>query len=380
MHKTNPIKIISVFGTRPEIIKMATVVKRLEEHAEKIKSIVCVTAQHREMIDPLLRLFDIEPDYDLNIMHEKQSLEYITITILNELGKVIKEEKPNYLLVQGDTTTSMAAGLTAFYQNIKIAHIEAGLRTWNKLHPYPEEVNRKIIDSVTDLYFAHSEKAKQNLIAEGVDGEKVEITGNTVVDALLYIAGRNSNLKGTVLENILSDKKKIILLTAHRRESFGESLFNICNAIKEIALRYPSDICIVFPVHLNPIVQKSVYSILSDVGNVLLTEPLAYPLFVQLMKKSYLILTDSGGLQEEAPSFGTPVLILREVTERPEVVEAGVAKIVGTNSERIIENTIKLLEDRTEYKRMSRAINPYGDGKASERIVGRLLRELRINE
>jgi UDP-N-acetylglucosamine 2-epimerase (non-hydrolysing) len=380
MHKTNPIKIISVFGTRPEIIKMATVVKRLEKHAEKIKSIVCVTAQHREMIDPLLRLFDIEPDYDLNIMQEKQSLEYITIAILTELGKIIKEEKPNYLLVQGDTTTSMAAGLTAFYQNIKIAHIEAGLRTWDKLHPYPEEVNRKIIDGVSDLYFAHSEKAKQNLIAEGVDGEKVEITGNTVVDALLDIAGRNSNLKGTVLENILLDKKKIILLTAHRRETFGESLFNICNAIKEIALRYPSDICIVFPVHLNPNVQKSVYSILSDVGNVLLTEPLAYPHFVQLMKKSYLILTDSGGLQEEAPSFGTPVLILREVTERPEVVEAGVAKIVGTNSERIIENTIKLLEDRTEYKRMSRVINPYGDGKASERIVCRLLRELRINE
>jgi len=372
---SNPIKIISVFGTRPEVIKMAKVVKRLEKHTGKIKSIVCVTGQHREMIDPLLKLFDIEPDYDLNIMQEKQSLEYITITVIEELGKIIKEEKPNYLLVQGDTTTSMAASLTAFYHKIKVAHIEAGLRTWNKLHPYPEEVNRKIIDSVSDLYFAHSEKAKLNLLAEGVDENKIEVTGNTVVDALLDIAGRNFDSKGTVLENILLDRKRIILLTAHRRENFGEPLFNICNAIKEIALRYPSDLCIVFPVHLNPNVQKPVYSILSDVGNVLLTDPLDYPHFVQLMKKSYFILTDSGGIQEEAPSFGKPILILREVTERPEVVEAGIAKLVGTTPERIIENTTKLLEDRKEYKRMSRVINPYGDGKASERIVSCLLKK-----
>lgn len=368
------IKILTVFGTRPEVIKMASVIKELRKHPNEFICRICVTAQHREMLAPFLKLFDIKPDYDLNIMQENQSLGYITVTILTQLGEIIKKEEPDYLLVQGDTTTAMAASLTAFYQKIKIAHIEAGLRTWNKLHPYPEEINRKIIDAVSDLYFAHTEQAKQNLLQEGIAEKNVEVTGNTIIDALLDIAGRKVDPKGTVLENIPFNEKKIILVTAHRRENFGKPLINICKAIKEIAMRYP-DVYIVYPVHLNPNVQKPVYSMLNRIENVLLIEPLDYEYFVQLMKKSYLILTDSGGLQEEAPSLAKPVLVLRELTERPEALEAGTAEIVGTQPQKIIERTINLLENRTAYERMSRAINPYGDGKASKRIVTRLLKK-----
>lgn len=367
------IKILIVFGTRPEVIKMAPVIKELRKYPDKLSCRICITAQHRQMIDPLLKLFDIKPNYDLNIMQENQSLEHITITVLTRLGEIIKQEKPDYLVVQGDTTTAMAASLAAFYQKIKIAHIEAGLRTWNKVHPYPEEINRKIIDSVSDLCFAHTEQAKRNLLREGIAEENIEVTGNTVIDALLNIAGRNFDSKETVLENIPFDEKKVILVTAHRRENFGQPLINICKAIKEIASRYP-DVYVVYPVHLNPNVQKTVYSILSGIENVLLIEPLDYEYFVQLMKRSYFILTDSGGLQEEAPSLGKPVLVLREVTERPEAVEAGTAQVVGTQSERIIKKTAELLEDKKGYERMSKAINPYGDGKASERIVARLLK------
>lgn len=367
-------KILTVFGTRPEVIKMAPVIKELRKHPDECICRVCVTAQHRQMIAPLLKLFDIKPDYDLNIMQENQSLEHITITVLAQLGEIIKQEKPDYLAIQGDTTTAMAASLAAFYQKVKIAHIEAGLRTWNKLQPYPEETNRKIIDAVSDLCFAHTEQAKQNLLREGIPEENIEITGNTVIDALLDIEGREFDLKGTVLENIPFNEKKVILVTAHRRENFGQPLVNICKAIKEIALRYP-DAYIVYPVHLNPNVQKPVYSMLKGIENVLLIEPLGYEYFVQLMKRVYLILTDSGGLQEEAPSLGKPVLVLREVTERPEAVEAGTSQIVGTQPEKIIDQTMKLLEDGSEYERMSKAINPYGDGKASERIVSRLLME-----
>jgi UDP-N-acetylglucosamine 2-epimerase (non-hydrolysing) len=370
----NRIKILAVFGTRPEVIKMAPVIKELRKHPDEFICRVCVTAQHRQMIDSLLKLFDIKPDYDLNIMQENQTLEHITTTVLAQLGEIIKQEKPDYLVVQGDTTTAMAASLAAFYQKAKIAHVEAGLRTWNKLHPYPEEINRKIIDSVSDLCFAHTEQAKQNLLQEGIAAENIEVTGNTVIDALLGIARREFDSKGTVLENIPFNEKRIILVTAHRRENFGQPLTNICNAIKAIAMRYP-DAYIVYPVHPNPNVQKPVYSMLNGIENVLLIEPLDYEYFVQLMKRSYLILTDSGGLQEEAPSLGKPVLVLREVTERPEAVEAGTAQIVGTQPERIIEKTMKLLEDKGEYERMSKAINPYGDGKASERIVARLLKE-----
>jgi len=368
-------KVFVVFGTRPEAIKLSPVIKELNKYPDRFVCRVCVTAQHRQMIDPLLKLFNIKPTYDLNIMHENQDLEYITLNVLSKVGQIVRQEKPDYLIVQGDTTTAMAASLAAFYQKVKIVHIEAGLRTWNKMHPYPEEINRKIIDAVSDLCFAHTEQSKQNLLREGIAEENIEVTGNTVVDALLDMAERNFDLKGTVLENIPFNDKKVILVTAHRRENFGQPLINICNAIKEIAMRYPSDVYVVYPAHLNPNVQEPAYSILGGLENVLLTDPLDYEPFVQLMKRSYLILTDSGGLQEEAPSLGKPVLVLREVTERPEVVEAGAAQIVGTRPERIIERTIELLENEGECQRMSEAVNPYGDGKASERIVARLLKE-----
>lgn len=373
------IKILTVFGTRPEVIKIAPVIKELHRHSDKFICHVCITAQHRQMLDPFLKLFDIKPDYDLDIMLEDQRLEYITTSVLTKVSEIIKQEKPDYLLIQGDTTTAMAASLAAFYQKVKIAHIEAGLRTWNKLQPYPEEANRKTIDSISDLFFAHTEQAKQNLLREGIAEEKIEITGNTVIDALPDIANRNLDFKDTFLENTPFNKK-VILVTAHRRESFGKPLINICNAIKEIALKYSSDVYIVYPVHLNPNVQKPVYSILSNIENVLLTKPLDYITFVHLMKRSYLILTDSGGIQEEAPSLDRPVLVLREVTERPEVVDVGAVELVGTQSKKIVGSTIKLLEDNQKYQLMSKAINPYGDGKASKRIVTRLLKEIDIDE
>lgn len=366
-------KILTVFGTRPEVIKLASVIEELHKHPDKFICRVCITAQHRQMLDSLLKLFDIKPDYDLNIMQENQSLEYITIAVLAQLGEIIKREKPDYLLVQGDTTTAMAASLAAFYQRVRIAHIEAGLRSWNKLYPYPEEINRKIIDGLSDLCFAPTEQAKQNLLREGIGEERIEVTGNTVIDALFDTTGREFDLKGTVLENIPFNEKKIILVTVHRRENFGENLINICKAIKEIAVHRP-DVYIVFPVHLNPNVQKPVYSMLNGIKNISLIAPLGYECFVQLLKRIWLILTDSGGLQEEAPSLGKPVLVLREVTERPEAVEAGTAQIVGTEAKRIIEKTVELLENDREYKRMSTPMNPYGNGKASKRIVARLLR------
>lgn len=313
-------------------------------------------------------------------MKENQSLEYVTVTVLTQIGEVIRKERPDYLLVQGDTTTSMAASLAAFYQRIKIIHLEAGLRTWDKLHPYPEEINRIIIDSMSDLYFTHTEQAKQNLLREGVAPDKIEVSGNTVIDSLLGIAATDINVSNSPLENIPFNKKRIILVTAHRRENFGQPLINICNAIKEIALKYSSSVHIVYPVHLNPNVQKPVYSILKGIINVSLIEPLDYKYFVHLMKHSYLILTDSGGLQEEAPSLGKPVLVLRQVTERPEAVETGAAEVVGTQSKTIVEATVKLLEDKEKYERMAKAINPYGDGKASKRIVERLLKEINIDE
>ena len=369
-------KILTVFGTRPEVIKMAPVIKELHRHSDKFICRICITAQHRQMLDPFLKLFDIKPDYDLDIMQEDQRLEYITTTVLTKAGEVIGQEEPDYLLVQGDTTTAMVASVAAFYQKIKIAHVEAGLRTWNKLQPYPEEINRKVIDAVSDLHFAHTEQAKQNLLREGIAEQNIEVTGNTIIDALLDIAERDLDLRGTALENIPFNKKKVILVTAHRRESFGKPLIDICNAIKEIALKYSSDVSIIYPVHLNPNVQKVVYSILDNIENILLIKPLDYEYFVHLMKRSYLILTDSGGIQEEAPSLGKPVLVLREVTERPEAVDVGAVEVVGTQSERIVDRTIKLLEDKKKYRLMSEAINPYGDGKASKKIVARFLKEI----
>ena len=371
------LKILTVFGTRPEVIKMAPVIKELHRYPDKFICRICITGQHRELLDPFLKLFNIKPDYDLNIMQENQGIEYITVTVLTQLGEIIRKEKPDYLLVQGDTTTGMAASLAGFYQKVKIAHIEAGLRTWNKLQPYPEEINRKIIDAISDLCFAHTQGAKSNLLREGISEENIEVTGNTVIDALLDIAGRSFNLKGTALEKIPFNERKVILVTAHRRESFGEPLINICNAIKEIALRYPSDIYVIYPVHLNPNVQKIAHSILSGIENVLLTEPLDYVTFVHLMKRSYLILTDSGGIQEEAPSLDKPVLVLREVTERPEAADVGAVEVVGTQFKKIVDSTIQLLEDKEKYQLMSKAINPYGDGQASKRIVKRILKACR---
>ena len=373
------VKILSVFGTRPEVIKIAPAIKELCKHPDKFICCTCITAQHRQMVDQLLKLFEIKPNYDLNIMKENQSLEYVTVTVLAQIGEIIRKERPDYLLVQGDTTTSMAASLAAFYQKVKIIHLEAGLRTWNKLHPYPEEINRIIIDSMSDFCFTHTEQAKQNLLREGVALDKIEVTGNTVIDSLLGIAATDIDTRNSPLENIPFNKK-IILVTAHRRENFGQPLINICNAIKEIALRYSSSVQIVYPVHPNPNVQKPVCSILKGIINVSLIEPLDYKYFVHLMRHSYLILTDSGGLQEEAPSLGKPVLVLRQVTERPEAVETGTAEVVGTQSRAIVEATVKLLENKEKYERMVQATNPYGDGNASKRIVERLLKEINIDE
>ncbi len=373
------VKILSVFGTRPEVIKIAPAIKELCKHPDKFICCTCVTAQHRQMVDQLLKLFEIKPNYDLNIMKENQSLEYVTVTVLAQIGEIIRKERPDYLLVQGDTTTSMAASLAAFYQKVKIIHLEAGLRTWNKLHPYPEEINRIIIDSMSDFCFTHTEQAKQNLLREGVALDKIEVTGNTVIDSLLGIAATDIDTRNSPLENIPFNKK-IILVTAHRRENFGQPLINICNAIKEIALRYSSSVQIVYPVHPNPNVQKPVCSILKGIINVSLIEPLDYKYFVHLMRHSCLILTDSGGLQEEAPSLGKPVLVLRQVTERPEAVETGTAEVVGTQSRAIVEATVKLLENKEKYERMVQATNPYGDGNAGKRIVERLLKEINIDE
>ena len=369
-----------IFGTRPEAIKMATVVEAFKNDPENFETMVTVTAQHRQMVDQLLKLFEIKPNYDLNIMKENQSLEYVTVTVLTKIGEIIRKERPDYLLVQGDTTTSMAASLAAFYQKVKIIHLEAGLRTRNKLHPYPEEINRIIVDSMSDLCFVHTEQAKQNLLREGIVPDNIEVTGNTVIDSLLGIAATDINVRNSPLENIPFDKKKVILVTAHRRESFGQLLINICNAIKEVALRYSSSVHIVYPVHPNPSVQKTVYSILKGIINISLIEPLDYKYFVHLMRHSYLILTDSGGLQEEAPSLGKPVLVLRKVTERPEAVEAGTAEVVGTQSKTIVDATVALLENKGKYERMVQTINPYGDGNASKRIVERLLKEINIDE
>ncbi len=373
------VKILSVFGTRPEVIKIAPAIKELCKHPDKFICCTCITAQHRQMVDQLLKLFEIKPNYDLNIMKENQSLEYVTVTVLTQIGEIIRKERPDYLLVQGDTTTSMAASLAAFYQKVKIIHLEAGLRTWNKLHPYPEEINRIIIDSMSDFCFTHTEQAKQNLLREGVALDKIEVTGNTVIDSLLGIAATDIDTRNSPLENIPFNKK-IILVTAHRRENFGQPLINICNAIKEIALRYSSSVQIVYPVHPNPNVQKPVCSILKGIINVSLIEPLDYKYFVHLMRHSCLILTDSGGLQEEAPSLGKPVLVLRQVTERPEAVETGTAEVVGTQSRAIVEATVKLLENKEKYERMVQATNPYGDGNAGKRIVERLLKEINIDE
>lgn len=364
-------KILSIFGTRPEAIKMAPVVRALKKHSSQINSIVCVTAQHRQMLDQVLSLFEIEPDFDLNLMRPDQSLAQITASALTEIDAVLREVKPDWVLTQGDTTTAMVGALAAFYHRIKVGHVEAGLRTWDKYQPFPEEINRKIADAVCDLHFAPTRQSRDNLLREGVNDASIIVTGNTVIDALLDVAERSYDWQASELAAVPRDKR-LILVTAHRRENFGPPLEEICKALKEIAARF-SDVHLVYPVHLNPNVQTVVQAELRNMANMTLLKPLDYLPLVQLMKASTIVLTDSGGLQEEAPGLGKPVLVLREVTERPEGVEAGTVKLVGTDKDRIVRETARLLEDSQEYERMAHAVNPYGDGHASERIVESLL-------
>jgi UDP-N-acetylglucosamine 2-epimerase (non-hydrolysing) len=371
-----PMKILTIFGTRPEAIKLAPVVKALEDRPEQFHPLVCVTAQHREMLDQVLRIFDIRPDYDLNVMKQRQDLYGITTEVLLKLKDLLKEVRPDLILVQGDTTTTFAASLAAFYQKIKIGHIEAGLRTYDKYRPFPEEINRHLTSVVADYHFAPTEKAKLNLLKEGISANSIYVTGNTVIDALFWILKKQSTpenqerMEGFFSEKfgISTDDRRWILVTAHRRESFGMGFENICQALKEIALRNP-DIKIIYPVHLNPNVQEPVHRMIGEIDRIHLIEPLDYEPFVYLMNRSYLILTNSGGIQEEAPSLGKPVLVMREVTERPEAVEAGTAKLVGTQIENIIMETQRLLDHPEEYQRRVNIKNPYGDGKSAERIV-----------
>ena len=368
-------KILLVFGTRPEAIKMAPLVKAFENEPT-IESKVCVTAQHREMLDQVLEMFNITPDYDLNLMRPGQDLYDITANVLLGMKSVLEDFKPDFILVHGDTTTTSSASLAAFYQKIKVGHVEAGLRTGDIYSPWPEEANRQITGVLANYHFAPTTTSQNNLLKENKDSKNIIVTGNTVIDALFLALDQienNSGLKDKIIDSInsqyeLKDNKKIILVTGHRRENFGDGFINICEALKTIATNNP-DIDIVYPVHLNPNVQKPVKEILSNTPNVYLINPLQYESFIYMMNKSYFIITDSGGVQEEAPSLGKPVLVMRDTTERPEAVEAGTVKLVGTNKEAIIQEAQKLLDDEKEYNKMSKAHNPYGDGKACERIV-----------
>jgi UDP-N-acetylglucosamine 2-epimerase (non-hydrolysing) len=370
-------KILLVFGTRPEAIKMAPLVKEFQKYPEQFETKVCVTGQHRQMLDQVLEVFDIKPDYDLNIMAPNQDLYDITSKALLGLRNVLKECMPEVVFVHGDTTTSMAATIAAFYQQIKIAHVEAGLRTHDLYSPWPEEMNRQLTDRLCDYCFAPTEASKSNLIQENIDKDKIFVTGNSVIDALLMavnIIKTKEGLEQSLISQLtekgyaLKADKKYILVTGHRRENFGDGFLNICKALKEIATVHP-DMDIVYPVHLNPNVQKPVFELLAGIDNVFLISPLDYLPFVYLMQHSHLILTDSGGVQEEAPSLGKPVLVMRNTTERPEAVDTGTVLLVGTDTSEIVKNVNLLLEDSMTYNKMSQAHNPYGDGRACERIV-----------
>ena len=357
------IKVLSIFGTRPEAIKMAPLVKELESRKE-IESIICVTAQHREMLDQVLEIFDIKPDYDLNIMKKGQSLSEIASRVLLGLEEVIQKEKPNIILVHGDTTTTFAGALAAFYNHVDIGHVEAGLRTWDKYSPFPEEMNRQMVDRMTDMFFAPTDVSKNNLLNESIDDSKIYVTGNTAIDAMKYTV--KDDYTNEVFD-WLGDSK-FVLLTAHRRENLGEPMRNIFKAVKRIVMDN-EDVKVVYPVHLNPIVREIANEILDGIDRVKLIEPLEVVDFHNFISKSYLILTDSGGIQEEAPSLGKPVLVLRDTTERPEGIEAGTLKLVGTDENTIYAEAMKLLNDKDEYEKMSKATNPYGDGNASKYIV-----------
>ncbi len=369
-------KILIIFGTRPEVIKLAPVINELKVESQNFQVKVCVTAQHREMLDQLLNVFEIDPDYDLNIMKQNQSLFDITVSGLRELERILTEEKPDIILVQGDTTTTFVTSLAAYYLKIKIGHIEAGLRTQDKFNPFPEEMNRRLTDCLADLYFTPTEQARRNLIKEGVEKNKIFVTGNTIIDALLMIvkSQRDEKVRKGFEQKFLNDygitfdNRKLILTTGHRRESFGKDFESICRGLIKIA-QSNHNVHIIYPVHLNPEVQKTVRKLLSNVNNIRLIEPLDYSSFVWLMSQAYLILTDSGGIQEEAPSLGKPVLVMRKTTERTEGIEEGTAKLVGIDGENIFSETIRLLEDKNLYRFMAKKVNPYGDGKASKRIV-----------
>ncbi|MBQ7450040.1 UDP-N-acetylglucosamine 2-epimerase (non-hydrolyzing) [bacterium] len=359
------IKVLTVFGTRPEAIKMAPLVLEIGKYPDIFENLVCVTAQHRQMLDQVLDLFKIKPDYDLNIMKENQDLWSLTSNVLMEMKKVYEQSKPDVVLVHGDTTTSMAAALSAFYARIPVGHVEAGLRTFDKNYPFPEEINRVYVDAVCDYYFAPTDTSVKNLIDAGFKKENIYKTGNTVIDALFHTVENNS---ADLSYLGLNPDLKTILVTAHRRENFGEPIINICKAIKQL-VNTNKDIQVVYPVHLNPNIQKPVYEMLGGKERIILTKPMDYEPFCALMKKSHIILSDSGGVQEEAPSLGKPVLVLRSTTERPEAVKCGTVKLVGTNPMDIISSTQLLLDNERKYKKMSEAVNPYGDGKACQRIV-----------
>lgn len=380
-------KIMLVFGTRPEAIKMAPLVKEFQKNPDKFETIVAVTGQHRQMLDQVLDLFDIKPDYDLNIMKQGQDLYDVTARVLTGMRDVLKEAKPDVVLVHGDTTTSTAAALAAFYQQIPVGHVEAGLRTHNIYSPWPEEMNRQITGRIAEYDFAPTPLSRANLLAEGVKEEKITVTGNTVIDALYWVVNKikndtalNANLAKELVNDgydtsRLSDGRKLVLITGHRRENFGDGFISMCRAIKALTEKYP-DVDFVYPMHLNPNVRKPIHEVfgenLKGLGNMFFIEPLEYLSFVYFMEKSNIVLTDSGGIQEEAPGLGKPVLVMRDTTERPEALEAGTVKLVGTDYDMIVNEVSALLDNQAHYDKMSKAVNPYGDGHACERIVNSL--------
>jgi UDP-N-acetylglucosamine 2-epimerase (non-hydrolysing) len=365
------IRVLSVFGTRPEAVKMAPVVKALAA-APGVEARVCVTAQHRQMLDQILRLFEITPDYDLDLMREDQSLAELSAAIFTGLDPVLVEARPDWVLVQGDTTTVAIASLLAYYRRIRVGHVEAGLRTGDRWQPFPEEINRRVAGVIADLHFAPTAWARQNLLREGVPAAAIAVTGNPVIDALQVVANQPPPEEvASLLEQLKIGERRLVLVTAHRRENFGQPLEDICLALRELARR--GDIEIVYPVHLNPHVQEPVHRLLAETPHITLLPPLDYLPLIQVMKRAALVLTDSGGIQEEAPAFGVPVLVLRAVTERPEGVEAGVLKLVGTDRDTIVREAAHLLDDPAAYRQMARAVNPFGDGRAAERIVQALL-------
>lgn len=391
MKMNMPKKIMLVFGTRPEAIKMAPLVKEFLHHRDSFETIVCVTGQHREMLDQVLQIFEIVPDYDLNIMKKGQDLYDVTSRVLTGMRDVLLEARPDVVLVHGDTTTSTAAALAAFYQQIPVGHVEAGLRTHNIYSPWPEEVNRQLTSRIATYNFAPTPLSRQNLLDESIPEGKIVVTGNTVIDALYWVVRRisedgdlDSRLVNTLLKagydvSRLAGGRKLVLITGHRRENFGEGFLNVCNAIKDLSVKYP-DVDFVYPMHLNPNVRGAIKDVFgelrSELSNMFFIEPLEYLSFVYLMDKSTIVLTDSGGIQEEAPGLGKPVLVMRDTTERPEALEAGTVKLVGTDYERIMAEVSLLMEDEQVYMSMSQAVNPYGDGKACERIVESLKNEI----